>query len=209
MKKLYITLFFFTYASLSIAQTVVTEKDTTFSDGQKNRIVTVMAGFDPVPDMLTPGHEIRKIRLQDSINKSEFDVAYFIEEYLNNHVNVNNSRLHPSFSTYISDIIINKMTDDRLSIIMQTPRYTSFFYIEPEENKHFKWKIFPETPFERNVPVFLIYEEKPDSNMVEQKIEKLFATSSFKNLKGKDKVAEQIKTVTDHFYLFFYDVLLK
>jgi len=215
MKILFITLFF-SLTSLSIAQQIVNERDFIEAlerwpgEGEIRVVTTRIDEGSSWQDKLTPGHEIKKVNLKAEINKSDFDVKYFLEEYLNNHVKTEDMAWHSSFrSSYVGEIIINRMTDNRLSIIMQSPAYIAFRYMLPKEKSHYKWKIFTETPFEKNAPVCLIYSENPDDTTLEQKVEKLFSSPSFKNLKDKDIIAEQIKTVTNHFYLFLYDVIIK
>jgi len=173
------------------------------------KVVTTKIGEgNPILDLLTPGHEIKKIRLRDSINKSDFDIRYYLEEYLNNQLKTEDMVLHSSDrSSYLCEIIINRVKDNRLSFIIQIPTWTTIRYMLPKENSNYKWKVFTETPFDKHVPVFLIYSEHKDDNTIEQKVEKLFASPSFKNLKDKDKMAQQIKTVLNHFYLFAYDVI--
>ena len=221
MKKLFIYSFFFFITSLTIAQEIVNEK-TVIKDGKTYKVVTTKKGEgSPIPsDMLTPGHETHKIRLQDSINKSDFNVKFYLEEYSNSDVKSEDKALHSSFrSIYVNEIIINRMTSNLLSIIMQTPSFTWVYYVPDipditkenfvqrlEEKNRYKWKIFPETPFEKNVPVFLIYEENQEEDVLEKKIDGLFTSSSFKNLKDKDAIVRQIKTVINNFYLFLYDV---
>lgn len=211
MKRIFITLFFIFYTSILFAQQIINER-TYYKDGKEIKLVTTRRGdkYNPFQEMLTPGHETKKIRMQDSINNSDFEVKFYLEKYVNNVVEKEDKALHTSFkSTYVNELIINRMTNDWLSIFMQTPSFNWAYYLYPEENSRYKWKIFKETPFEKDVPIFLIYCENPDDDSTEKNIEKLFTSPSFINLNDKDKIVKQIKAISDHFYLFLYDVISK
>ena len=211
MKKLFITLLFLSFVSFNFSQQIVNKRDTILPDGSKISVVTTLKGDGSTfREKLTPGNETVKIKLIDSINNSNFEIKYYLEEYINNQVETEVKAYHYSKnSTYFCEIIINRMTNDFLSLIIQIPDYTVFRYIFPTENKSFKWKIFQGTPFDKNVPIFLIYSENPLDNTLEQKINNLFISSSFVKLKDKEKIVEQIKVITNHFYLFLYDVINK
>ena len=232
MKKLFITLLFSSFASLCISQQVVNKQDTITPDGRIVRVVTTLSSESSnFRKNLTPGYETVKIRLNDSINNSNFEINYYLEEYLNNHVEKKDKAYHFSKnSTYVCELIINRTTmdslslrefseindslslneiDNFLSLIIQIPDYTITYYIKPTDNKSFKWKIFQGTPFDKNVPIFLIYYENPLDNTLEQKINNLFTSSSFVKLRDKEKIVEQIKAITNHFYLLLYDVITK
>jgi len=214
MKKASITLLFFLFCSLSIAQQY--KKDIIDAlarhppaNEEIKAFATKNGKGNPILDMLTPGHEIKKIRLRELINKSDFNVRYYLEEYLNNQVKTEDMVWHSSDrSTYVGEIIINRMKDRRLSVFLQYPVWTICRYMLPKENSIYKWKFFTETPFDKNVPVILIYNENQDENTIEQKVDNLFVSSSFKNLKDKDKMVQQIKIVLIHFYLLVYDIIL-
>ena len=220
MKKILLVLFFFCFKSLCFAQQIISQRDTILPDGRRIRLVTTPRGSDNqvIQKMLTPGHQFHKIVLQDSVNKLDFEVKYFLEEYQNDNLIVNELGLHSSFkSFYNCELIINRMADEMISIIMQIPGFSRVYYIPnievenfvpPIEKIHYKWKIFSKTLFEKSVPVFLIYNENPDEDTVEKNMEILFQSSSFQNLTNKDKIVAQIKSLTDHFYLLLYDVIL-
>ena len=210
MKMVFLVSFFFCFISLSIAQQIVSEKYIV-KDDQKYKIVTTRKGVNPIQDMLTSGHQIQKIFLQDSVNKLDFNLKYYLEEYQNgNNIKTEDKALHSSFnSTYICELTINRMTNNMLSIVIQRPGFDEVIYIPPVENSRFKWKIFSKTPFNKNVPVFLVYRENPDEDFLENKIEKLFQSSAFVSLNDKDKIIERIKSTLDNFYMFFYDVMLR
>ena len=229
MKKIFFTLLFSSFVSICFSQQVINRKDSITPDGGIVRVVTTPSSErSNFRKNLTPGYETVKIRLNDSINNSNFEIKYYLEEYLNNHMEKKDKANHFSKnSTYVCEIIINRMTkdllslsekdffsslseiNDFLSLIIQTPGYTITSYIKPTENKSFKWKIFQGTPFDKNVPIFLIYYENPLDNTLEQKINNLFTSSSFVKLRDKEKIVEQIKVITNHFYLFLYDVINK
>jgi len=217
MKMVFITFFLFFFNLLLISQQVVDEKIKNLPDGRRIKLATTRREVNPIQDMLTPGHEKHKIILQDSINKSNFEVKYYIEEYQNGNLETKGMALHPSSkSFYTNELIINRMRNNMISIILQIPGFIQSCYIPSVENynpsveiSHFKWKIFTETPFKENVPVFLIYSENPDKDTLEKNMDRLFQSPSFKTLKDKDKMVDQIKSVTNNFYLFLYDVILK
>ena len=210
MKILLFTSICLLFYSLSIAQEIVSEK-TFVKYGMEVKTISTRAGtYNPIKSVLTPGNETHKIRMKDSINNSGFEVLYYLEEYQNDNVERTNKEKHSSYgSSYTCEIIINRMENKRLSLFVQTPSFTQAHYIFPKENKRFKWKIFPETPFGKNVPVFLIYCERPDDDTLETGINNLFESLTSKNQLNKDEIVKQIKSLTDHYYLFLYDVLQK
>ena len=216
--KIVFSIFLLFFNILAVSQQIVDEKIKTLPNGRKVKLVTTLSSERPMfQDMLTPGYERHRIILQDSINKSDFEVKYYLEEHQSDYLKTEGMALHPSSNSYyINELIINRMTNNFISIILQIPGFTQCHYIPSIDNNdfsvktnHLKWKIFTETPFTKNVPVFVIYSENPDKDIKEKKMDRLFQSPSFKTLKDKDKIINQIKSVTDYFFIVFYDVVLK
>jgi hypothetical protein len=158
--------------------------------------------------MLSSGYKACKIRLQDSINNSNFEVRFYIEEYNRDSTRIKDRAFfHSTQSKFVCEVIPDIMKNDSLVLLIMTPGIIAYYYIRDKENKRFKWKYFSGTPFGKDVPVFFIYEENKGEDLLEKKIDLLFESPAFRKLKTKSAVVEKIKPITDSFYFFYYDVI--
>jgi hypothetical protein len=160
--------------------------------------------------MLSSGYKAYKIRLHDSIHQSSFDVKFYVEEY-----DIDSVTMHePTFleaarSVFVSEVLPGITPDGALFLHIKTPEFGIARYFQPKDSGRFKWQIFTATPFGKEVPVLLMYEEQPDGNQTEEKITGLFESASFKKLRDKKTIVKKIQAEAASFYLLFYDVITK
>jgi len=216
MKTIFITFILFLITLSSFSQNIIDEKTKTLSDGRVVRLVTTLHGEGTnFMDGLI-GYENLKILLTNPINKRDFKVRYYLEEYKSDTLFTKEIALHSSSKlSYINEITIGRMANNMLMILLQIPGFTQVYYLPSVEVhdpsvliKNFKWRFFSDLPLSSKTPILLIYNESLEDDTFEKKFDSLFQSLSFKNLRGKDKIVHQIKSVTDNFYMIFYDVIL-
>jgi hypothetical protein len=210
MKLLFIILLFAIFFSSANAQQPLfppTSTDVKKYKGGITTVTTKKGEWSPL-NMLSSDYKAYKIRLQDSINNSNFEARFYMEEY-----NRDSSRIkdraffHSEKSKFVCEVISDTIKSDSLILLIMAPGVIPMYYIQGKENKRFKWKYFSGTPLDKDVPVFFIYEENKGEDLLEQKINKLFETPAFKKLKTKSAIVDKIKPIIDSFYFFYYDII--
>ena len=177
------------------------------------KVVTTKRGENILGNILPPDYQSYKIRIQDTISKSSFDVNFFLEEYNKEDYKTENKVFYNSTnSIFICEVIPNIITEyNHLQIVFNTSEHTFSCYIIPKDNNNLKWKwnVFKGTPFEKNVPVLLIYQENTDDDLIEKKMSKLFNSLSDADFKNRKSLVEKIKSITNSFYILSYNVIIK
>jgi hypothetical protein len=170
-------------------------------------VATKRGEWSPL-SMLSPDYKACKIRLQDSINNSNFEVRFYIEAYNRDSTRIKDRAFFPSVkSKFVCEVIPDILKNNSLILLIMTPEIKAAYYIQGSDHKHFKWKSFSEMSFGKDIPVFFIYEENRGEDLLEKKIDRLFESPSFRKLKTRKSIVEKIKPVTGSFYFFYYDVI--
>jgi hypothetical protein len=210
-KNLIFICFLAVLSSAATAQEEGRERIFTTKEGQKIKTVTGKRGEQPpiINYMLSSGYKAFKIRVSDSIRQSPFLVKFYVEEHRKDSVITHEPIIFDSAkSGFVSEILPGITQEGVLFLHISAPGVGVARYFPPKDGGRFKWNIFTATPPEKEVPVLLMYEEKPEGSPTEKNITKLFESASFKNIKDKKTLVKKIQAETASFYLLFYDVII-